>query len=125
VCACVGEDLHEMGLRCASYIFESEGWMVIYLGARIPPEAVGAAITELKPDLACLSVTHPAQGGQEALGEITRGAREGKCRVILGGRVASSLSLPPGSIDAVHDSAKGLLDYIAVFDRVVAALKTI
>jgi MerR family transcriptional regulator, light-induced transcriptional regulator len=126
VCACVGEDLHEIGLRCASYIFESEGWMVIYLGARIPAEAVQSAIGELKPDLACLSVTHPAVGEShlDALGKITRGARESGCRVILGGRVAASLSLPPGSVDAVHDSARGLLDYIAVFDRVAAALKT-
>ena len=122
VCACVGEDLHEIGLRCASYIFESEGWMVIYLGARIPAEAIRAAITEMKPDLACLSVTHPAEWRQNILAEITRGT---KCRVIMGGRVAASLSFPPGSVDAVHDSAKGLLDYITVFDRVVAALKTV
>lgn len=119
VCACAGDDLHEIGLRCASYLFESEGWMVVYLGARIPPEAVRAAIREMTPDLVCLSLTHPAAGEspEKALTEIIRGTQESGCRVILGGRVAASLSLPPGSVDAVHNSARGLMDYIAAFDR--------
>ena len=32
--ACVGEEVHDIGLRCTSYIFDSAGWEVHYLGAQ-------------------------------------------------------------------------------------------
>jgi excisionase family DNA binding protein len=119
VCACLGDELHEIGLRCASYLFESEGWGVNYLGARIPPAAVRATIRETKPDLVCLSVTSPpgAASQEKELLEIAHAARAARCRVILGGRVASTLNLPPGSVDALHDSSRELLEYITLFDR--------
>lgn len=59
VCACPEEELHEIGLRFAAYIFESEGWRAHYLGARIPFESILAAVQELKPTVLCLSVTVP------------------------------------------------------------------
>ena len=56
---CVGSELHEMGIRMVSDIFEYRGWDSIYLGAAVPKEAILHAIQENHPDLLALSVTMP------------------------------------------------------------------
>lgn len=55
----VGSELHEMGARMISDLFEFYGWDSIYLGAAVPNEFVIKAIEENKPDLIALSVTMP------------------------------------------------------------------
>ncbi|KAF0091475.1 MAG: cobalamin B12-binding domain-containing protein [Fusobacteria bacterium] len=55
----VGSELHEMGARMISDLFEFYGWDSIYLGAAVPNEFVLKAIEENKPDLIALSVTMP------------------------------------------------------------------
>jgi methanogenic corrinoid protein MtbC1 len=56
---CVGSELHEMGVRMISDLFEYNGWDSIYLGAGVPQNAILKAIRENKPDLVALSVTMP------------------------------------------------------------------
>lgn len=55
----VGSELHEMGIRMVSDLFEYNGWDSIYLGAGVPKEALLHAIKEHKPNLVGLSVTMP------------------------------------------------------------------
>lgn len=55
----VGSELHEMGGRMVSDIFEYYGWDSVYLGASVPNDAVINSIRENKPDLVALSVTMP------------------------------------------------------------------
>ena len=59
VACCVGSELHEMGIRMISDLFEFHGWDSIYLGAGVPLNAVKNAIRENEPDLVGLSVTMP------------------------------------------------------------------
>ena len=56
---CVENELHEMGIRMVSDLFDYRGWDSIYLGAAVPKEAILKAIGEHKPDLVALSVTMP------------------------------------------------------------------
>jgi len=56
---CVGSELHEMGIRMVSDLFEYDGWDSHYLGAAVPKEAILKSIEEFKPELVCLSVTMP------------------------------------------------------------------
>jgi methanogenic corrinoid protein MtbC1 len=56
---CVGSELHEMGIRMVSDLFEYNGWDSIYLGAAVPNSAVLNAIKNHKPDLIGLSITMP------------------------------------------------------------------
>lgn len=56
---CVGNELHEMGIRMVSDLFELNGWDSIYLGAAVPTESIINAIHENKPQLVALSVTMP------------------------------------------------------------------
>lgn len=53
----VGNELHEMGIRMLSDIFEYHGWDTYYLGAALPQQAILSAIEEHQPELVALSVT--------------------------------------------------------------------
>lgn len=55
----IGSELHELGIRMLSDIFEFQGWDTVYLGAALPIKAILNAIEENKPDLVALSVTMP------------------------------------------------------------------
>lgn len=55
----VGSELHELGIRMLSDLFEYNGWDSIYLGAAVPENALIKSIGENKPDLVALSVTMP------------------------------------------------------------------
>ncbi len=55
----VGSELHEMGIRMLSDLFEHGGWDTYYLGAALPEDSIIEAIREYKPDLVALSVTMP------------------------------------------------------------------
>ena len=53
----VGNELHEMGIRMLSDIFDYHGWDTYYLGAALPQQAILSAIEEHQPELVALSVT--------------------------------------------------------------------
>lgn len=55
--ACPEGELHDIGLRCLAYSFESEGWKIFYIGANTPAESIISFAKELKPDLFALSLT--------------------------------------------------------------------
>ena len=57
VSCCVGSELHEMGARMVSDLFEYHGWDSVYLGAAVPIPALLHAVEEHHPDLLALSVT--------------------------------------------------------------------
>ncbi len=53
----VGSELHEIGVRMLSDIFEYHGWDTVYLGAALPKDSILNSIEEHKPDFIALSVT--------------------------------------------------------------------
>lgn len=55
----VGSELHEMGARMVSDLFENNGWDGIYLGAALPTKQILNGIRNHSPDLIALSVTMP------------------------------------------------------------------
>jgi MerR family transcriptional regulator, light-induced transcriptional regulator len=57
ISACVGAELHEMGIRMVTDFFEMSGWDSYYLGSATSNEALLAALEERKPDLVALSAT--------------------------------------------------------------------
>ena len=57
--SCVGSELHEMGGRMLSDLFEYHGWDSVYLGAAVPMNALLSAVEVHHPDLVALSVTMP------------------------------------------------------------------
>lgn len=85
--ACLGDELHEIGLRCAAYLFEAEGWQTHYLGARTPLDAILSAARELQPTVVAVSITYAHNAG-DLTGQLLRIADAVKAmnsKVIVGG----------------------------------------
>ncbi|MDZ4121135.1 MAG: cobalamin-dependent protein [Candidatus Cloacimonadaceae bacterium] len=57
VATCVSGELHEIGLRMLSDVFELEGWNTWYLGANMPHDAIVNTIIEKEADLIAISAT--------------------------------------------------------------------
>lgn len=53
----VSGELHEIGLRMLTDIFEIEGWITWFLGTNLPDEEIINMINEKKPSVVALSVT--------------------------------------------------------------------
>jgi MerR family transcriptional regulator, light-induced transcriptional regulator len=119
ICACVEEELHEIGLRAMAYLFESEGWWVHYLGARTPADALISAMSELPPTVLCLSVTNPERSltARAALRRVIEAAHARNVRVVVGGRGATGELLGPLGCDGVFTSAREIVSYIQTFPR--------
>jgi len=57
VAACVGDELHELGVRTVAEVFELHGWDSVFLGADAPPASIVAEASREKTDLLCPSCT--------------------------------------------------------------------
>jgi len=57
VAACVGGELHEIGIRMVADFFELEGWDTYYIGANAPTATIISQIENYRPDVVGLSVT--------------------------------------------------------------------
>ena len=54
---CVGDELHEIGIRMVCDIFELSKWDTYYLGANVPNESVLSELRRVNPDILAISVT--------------------------------------------------------------------
>ncbi len=118
VCACPGEEQHEIGLRCASYMFESEGWLSHYLGARTPYTSIVNAVREMKPQAICLSVTMPVHEPASVQGfrDMLVTLKGMGTNVLVGGSgVRTSSDLLNGFV-STSSSALELLTFIKKFE---------
>lgn len=57
VATCVGGDLHEIGIRMVSDLFEIEGWETYFLGASTPTPSILRTLAEREADLLAVSST--------------------------------------------------------------------
>ncbi|GEM_PF-641585 len=57
LCACPEGEYHEIGLRSFSYVLESEGWGVYYVGANTPFDTIQSFMKAMQPNVVCLSFT--------------------------------------------------------------------
>ena len=119
ICACIEDELHEIGLRGAAYLFESEGWKVHYLGARTPADALIDSISELRPTVVCISVTDPATPGpiRAVLQRVVEAAHHRTAQIVVGGAGASDELMDALMCDGVYHTARGLMTYIQGFPR--------
>jgi MerR family transcriptional regulator, light-induced transcriptional regulator len=61
VAACVGEELHEIGILMVADFFAMDGWKVYYIGANMPAKSILAAVKEQEADAVVLSITLPSR----------------------------------------------------------------
>jgi methylmalonyl-CoA mutase cobalamin-binding domain/chain len=60
VATCVGDELHEVGVRMVADFFEMAGWDALYLGANVPSESIIKTLVEQRADVLGVSVTMTA-----------------------------------------------------------------
>lgn len=114
VFACLGDELHEIGLRCAANVFESEGWQTHYLGARTPPDAVIVAAKELRPTVVALSITH-GHAQEQLLDDLRRigdALALSGISLILGGSGVPAALYPESWHHGVLSSSRELVAFI-------------
>jgi methylmalonyl-CoA mutase cobalamin-binding domain/chain len=92
--ACVGGELHEIGIRMVADFFEMEGWDTYYLGANTPANIILKAVEENDADILGLSIAMPyhRQLLADTIKQI-RGSSIGKDLKILIGGVALNTKL--------------------------------
>ncbi len=57
VATCVGEELHEIGMRMVSDFFEMAGWDTFYLGANMPTSSILTELREREASVLAVSAT--------------------------------------------------------------------
>jgi len=57
IAACVGRELHELGIRMVADFLEIDGWNTIFIGANTPFKSLFETVNKEKPDLIALSTT--------------------------------------------------------------------
>ena len=57
VATCVGDELHEVGLRILTDLFELSGWNTIYLGSNVPPESIAETLVCSQAEILAVSTT--------------------------------------------------------------------
>ena len=86
VAACVGNELHEIGIRMVSDFFEIAGWDTYYLGANTPTESIIQSINQKQADVVALSVTMSSQILKtQSLIENIRQGSDPRVKVLVGG----------------------------------------
>ncbi len=87
VAACVGGELHEIGVRMVADFFEMEGWDTYYMGANAPASSIIDAIDKHEADVVGISASIPFH--RSALKEIISNIREfdpnKKVKILVGG----------------------------------------
>ncbi|MFP3859742.1 MAG: B12-binding domain-containing protein [Bacteroidales bacterium] len=85
--ACVGGELHEIGLRMVSDFFEMDGWDTYYLGANTPVTTIISAIQEYKADILGLSIAMPYHQSlvKKNIEEIRKEITESQTKILVGG----------------------------------------
>ncbi|MCK9579750.1 MAG: cobalamin-dependent protein [Methanoregula sp.] len=111
VAACVGEELHEIGIHMVADFFELDGWNVYTTGANTPAKSILAAVKDQKADVVTLSITMPIYLAE--LWYLVRSLRADEAtaqvKIIVGG---SPFAIIPNlwhqvGADAVAASAEG------------------
>jgi MerR family transcriptional regulator, light-induced transcriptional regulator len=114
VLACLGEELHDLGLRSAANMFEAEGWATHYIGARTPADQVIAAVADLRPSLLALSMTYQKDPHQ-SLADLQRVSTEVHAMgipTVVGGSGVVAGTDELRLIDEVIMSARDILEYL-------------
>ncbi|PZD97702.1 cobalamin-binding protein [Paenibacillus sambharensis] len=87
VAACVGEELHEIGLRMVSDLFEMEGWDTYYVGANVPSRSLIQTICDRRPHVLAVSatMTYHVTLVKKLIEEVRQDPACGGVRIMVGG----------------------------------------
>jgi len=121
VSTCVGDEMHEIGARMVSDLFELNGWDTHYLGANVPTESVVSTIESYNPDVLAISATlvSHVNAVKDLIHQVRESPAGARTRILVGGhpfRIAPGLWQKVGAdatgVDALQAlrAVDGLLD---------------
>ena len=115
VAVCVGNELHEIGLRMLSDFFEMDGWDTYYLGANVPLDSVLKAISEPRADLLAISTTMTIHlpASQTLIDRVRNDKLALKTKILVGGysfNIDSDLWQKMGADGYAADSAAAITE---------------
>lgn len=87
VACSVSSELHELGIRMVSDIFEMDGWDTYYMGSNMPDAHLVQSIRDNEADLLAISVTLPIHIGKvkSLIDDIRSGDEFKELKIIAGG----------------------------------------
>jgi methanogenic corrinoid protein MtbC1 len=86
VATCVGDELHELGIRMVSDFLELSGFDTYYLGANTPATSIVKSIIERKADLLAISVTMMTHlDAIKKTIELVRSSAVANVKILVGG----------------------------------------
>lgn len=111
--ACIGGELHELGIRMVTDFFEIEGWETHYLGANTPRSGLIEAIERVKPDVLGLSatMTFHIPKIRQIIDEVRAGDGR-RPKIIVGGypfKIASQLWQSVDADGSANSAAEALI----------------
>jgi len=120
VAACVGNELHEIGIRMVADFFEMDGWDTYYLGANTPTESIVKAANERNADLLGLSIALPIHRSilKDVIEQIKPKLPQ-KTKIIIGGYALNQASVNPNWFGA-HAYAPNALKAVEVGNTIAA-----
>lgn len=85
--ACIGGELHEIGIRMVCDFFEMEGWDTYYLGANTPSASLLQSLKENETEILGLSVTMPFHIStlQDVIHRIRQDEYGNSVKILVGG----------------------------------------
>ncbi len=87
VAACVGGELHEIGIRMVADFFEMDGWDTYYMGANTPTSTIIEAIDSHQPDVLAISASMPFHRKtlKELIAAVRKHDTDGRVKILVGG----------------------------------------
>ena len=116
----LGDELHEIGIRMITDLFEYHGYETHYLGANMPNPSVIRYLKEVQPDLLALSVTLSTHLSnlQSLINDIRLNKDLNKVKIIIGGQALNFVDNPLVKFKADGFALDGR-DALKVGDRLV------
>jgi len=113
VAACVGRELHEIGIRMVADFFEMEGWDTYYLGANVPGEDLMQELDDKNPHVLSLSVTMTVNLTllEDIIEKIRKKSEYDDLKILVGGypfQVSRALWKDMGADGFAQDAGKAI-----------------
>ncbi len=86
---CIGDELHELGIRMVADLMELNGWDTIHLGANTPAVEILKLIEEKEIDVLAISVTLPRQLAETKtlINSVRQNEKFKEVKIMVGGRL--------------------------------------
>ena len=86
---CIGDELHELGIRMVADLLELNGWDTIHLGSNTPAAEILNILEDKKIDLLAISVTLPDQleESKDLISAVRKNEKLSQLKIIVGGKL--------------------------------------